>query len=135
MLNPTLCCEKGIHIVETRESDTVMRCVWCGQGRRIAQPTGNETIQSLSKTVGERESLRQPVGCCDSLTRQANYPRPTITERKDDLATEAPRVEASAYYIDALERVFKEFAREFARNSPLLQQWVASGNKLPAVYQ
>jgi hypothetical protein len=105
-LSPSRCCAKGIH-TETEVAPGLFKCIWCGAPRLQQPPTppGN---------VG---------GCCDSLTRQANYPRPTITERRDDLATE-------------IDERFRTAAREHARTRPGLLAWLAGNpSKTPEAYK
>ena len=63
-----------------------------------------------------------PESCCGSLTRQANYPRPTITERHDDIVSE----------IDAR---FSVMARAYGESAEHLRNWVGNGNQLPKVYR
>ena len=81
-LSPSFECLNGRHLATFTGSSGTIYCQWC-----LAVVVAAPSTTSQPRNAGD--SAPTVGGCCgDTLTRQANYPRPTITERKDDIAVE-----------------------------------------------
>lgn len=131
MLHPNAECSKGNHIATYEARSGVTRCRWCDAV--VQPPVVLNTSLSVIQTGNASAKTATTGGCCgDSLTRQANYPRPTITERKDELVTEMPRQDSGT--VHEIETRFRKMAQEYAATSPVLVHWKLSGDKLPSVY-
>lgn len=113
-MHPTAECRKGNH-VSTEIRDGVTRCIWCG----LIQRTRRDIDATPTHVPAHDASAPS---CCGSTTRQVNYPRPTITERHDDVAND-------------FDERFTRMAREYVASSAALRHWQSSGNKLPKVYE
>lgn len=120
---PSAECRKGNHL-STEVRPSVFRCIWCGLVSRAEAPDcGNfHCTDNPCQCAGSNPEVA-PSDCCGgSLTRQAHFPRPTITERKDDLILD-------------FDARFRAMARAYAESSPHLRQWQSSGNTLPSIYR